>query len=65
MQTMTQIQKYYQAEYKSGQANMVMLELLYGPNPITDTELEALIAKRPHVYGKYAGYLGKRKDVLF
>jgi len=45
---------------KSAGADETMLNLLYGPNPITDDELRKLIAKRPHVYGKYAAYLGKR-----
>jgi hypothetical protein len=40
--------------------NETMLELLYGQNPITDAELRALIAKRPAVYGRFEGYLGKR-----
>jgi hypothetical protein len=39
---------------------LTMLDLLFGANPITDDELRALIAKRPHVYGRFAGYLGKR-----
>lgn len=41
-------------------ANEVMLTLLYGDNPITDKELRALIEKRPAVYGRFEGYLGKR-----
>jgi hypothetical protein len=40
--------------------DLIMLELLFGSNPITDNELQALIAKRPEVYGRYASYLGKR-----
>lgn len=56
----TQAQMYYDAERKSADANKAVLELLYGPNPITDDELRALIAKRPNVYGRFAGYLGKR-----
>lgn len=43
------------------EANDTMLELLFGPNPITDDELRALIKKRPEVYGRFAVYLGKRK----
>ncbi len=41
-------------------ANEAMMEALYGPNPITDDELRALIDKRPEKYGRFAGYLGKR-----
>ena len=37
-----------------------ILNLLFGPNPITDAELRALIAKRPATYARFAVYLGKR-----
>lgn len=56
----TQKQLYYQAERKSADGHLAMLDLLYGTNPITDAELQKLIDKRPLVYDKYAGYLGKR-----
>ena len=56
----SQAQMYYDAERKSAALNEVMLSALYGPNPITDDELRALIAKRPNVYSRFAGYLGKR-----
>ena len=39
----------------------LMLEMLYGPNPITDDELKKLIEKRPAVYSRFAGYIGTRK----
>lgn len=48
------------ADRKIAEANETMLELLFGENPIADDELRALIRKRPHVYGRFAGYLGKR-----
>jgi len=51
---------YYMAERKTSEANQAMLALLYGPNPITDEELAKLIEKRPHIYGRFAGYIGKR-----
>lgn len=57
---MNQAQMYYQAERKAAGLNEAMLEALYGVNPITDDELRALIAKRPHVYGRFAGFIGKR-----
>jgi hypothetical protein len=56
----TQAQMYYDAERKSASLNEAMLEALYGPNPITDEELAALIRKRPETYGRFAGYIGKR-----
>lgn len=56
----SQEEHFTRAHAKSAGADETMLNLLYGPNPITDDELRKLIAKRPHVYGKYAAYLGKR-----
>jgi hypothetical protein len=56
----TQKQLYYAAEQKAANRNAAMLDLLYGLNPITDKELRSLIEKRPNIYGKYSGYLGKR-----
>ena len=56
----SQEEHFTHAHAKSAGADETMLNLLYGPNPITDDELRKLIAKRPHVYGKYAAYLGKR-----
>jgi hypothetical protein len=56
----SQEEHFTHAHAKSAGADETMLNLLYGPNPITDDELRKLIAKRPHVYGKYASYLGKR-----
>jgi hypothetical protein len=40
--------------------HLTMLNLLFGPNPISDDELRRLITKRPAVYAKYAAYLEKR-----
>jgi hypothetical protein len=40
--------------------NTTMLDLLFGTNPISDDELRRLVEKRPNIYGKFAGYLGKR-----
>jgi hypothetical protein len=59
MQT-TQKDLYYAAERKAADLNKAMLDMLYGENPITDDELRKLIKKRPHIYGRFVGYLGKR-----
>lgn len=56
----SQEEHFSHAHAKSAGADETMLNLLYGPNAISDDELRKLIAKRPHVYGKYAAYLGKR-----
>jgi hypothetical protein len=57
---LTSAQHYQQARRKSAASHATMLDLLFGSNPISDDELRKLIAKRPEIYGKYAGYLGKR-----
>jgi hypothetical protein len=41
--------------------NETMLALLFGKNPISDAELRALIRKRPEVYGRFSGYVGKQR----
>jgi hypothetical protein len=56
----TTLDHYYKAVRDITEKDLTMLDLLYGSNPITDDELQRLIEKRPHVYGKYAGYIGKR-----
>lgn len=58
----TQHQLSSAVERSLANANETMLHLLYGPNPITDDELRALIAKRPHVYGRFSSYLGTREE---
>lgn len=54
------IQIFYENQRKIANLNEAMMEMLYGPNSITDNELKKLIEKRPHVYGRFAGYIGKR-----
>lgn len=61
MAKQSQRDMYYTAVRDATDGHLVMMELLYGSNPITDAELAKLIEKRPHVYGKYAGYIGKRE----
>jgi len=59
----TQMHAFARAHDNVAGVNEVMLDLLYGSNPITDDELRRLIEKRPHVYGRFSGYLGKRKGI--
>lgn len=56
----SQMAAFYRAHRQVCDQNEVMLDLLYGPNPLTDDELRRLIAKDPHRYGRFEGYLGKR-----
>ena len=56
----TQKQMYYEAVRKTGERDRLFLELLNHPtNPMTKADLEALIARRPEVYGRYTGFLAK------
>lgn len=57
----SQLRAFYDSHDNISGGNEVMLELLFGQNPITDDELKKLIEKRPEVYGRFAGYIGKRK----
>ena len=58
----SQRQHMWESHRKIADGNLAMLDLLFGVNPITDDELRALIAKRPATYGRFAGYLGTRKE---
>lgn len=56
----TQYQLYQQAERKGAALNEMFMELVNHPtNPMTRSDLEALIARRPHRYSRFAGWLAK------
>ena len=57
----SQMYQFHKAHEAISDQNDVMLELLYGANPITDDELSKLIERNPARYGRFAGYLGKRE----
>ncbi len=59
----SQMRSFYAAHDNIAGGNEAMLDLLFGSNPITDDELRKLIEKRPNVYGRFSGYLGKRENV--
>ncbi len=56
----SQARAFYEAHDNISGGNETMLALLFGPNPISDAELQKLIEKRPSVYSRFAGYIGKR-----
>lgn len=56
----TQKDMFYQAGRDLTDAHLTMLELLYGANPINDYELAKAIERRPAIYSRYTGYLGRR-----
>ena len=56
----TQTQMFYEAQRKAGELNELFMEMINDPvAPMTNDELKALIAKRPEVYGKFSGFVGK------
>lgn len=63
MKQPTQEQMYYAAEKRSADLNNAMMEAMTDPhNPLTNADLQALIDKRPEVYGRFSGFLGKLPD---
>lgn len=54
----TQVQMFYDAERKSASLNDMMLDLMRNQE-ITNAELAALIKRRPMVYERFAGFVGK------
>lgn len=61
MKPLSQAQHFWRAQARIARGDQTMLDLLYGPNTISDDELRELIAKRPEVYKRYKSYLGKRR----
>jgi len=57
---MSQLQMYFDGFKKIVAKQEVMLELLFGHNPITDDELRKSIARKPWLYAGFEGYLGTR-----
>jgi len=57
---LTQLQHFELARRKLAAGNEAFLEMVNHPtNPMTRADLERLIAKRPHVYARFAGWLEK------
>jgi len=59
----TQEQMFYEAGRKVADGNDAMMDLIRAGD-ITNGELQALIAKRPSVYGRFQGFVGKLRDSL-
>ena len=56
----TQNQMWREAERRSADLNDAFMEMVNHPtNPMTHEDLEVLLKKRPEVYGRFAGFLGK------
>jgi len=56
----SQLQIYREVERQIGAGNALFLELVDHPtNPITRADLEAMIARRPERWGRFAPWLEK------
>lgn len=59
----SQADMYYAAERRSADLNDAFMEMVKHPtNPMTKRDLAALIAKRPHVYARFAGFMTQLPD---
>lgn len=59
-QVKAQKQMFYDATQKLGARDEAFFDLmLCKENPLTNADLEALIKKRPGVYGRYSAFLGR------
>jgi hypothetical protein len=56
----SQYQLFWEAHNKTAELNNAFMDLVNDPvNPLTNEDLESLIKKRPHVYGRFSGLVGK------
>ena len=59
----TQLQMYREAEQKLFDANRAFMEMVNDPvNPMTNQDLERLIARFPARWERFSGFVGKLKD---
>jgi len=58
-----QVQMFYEEGRRIAEGNDAMMDLIRAGD-ITNGELQALIAKRPSVYGRFQGFVGKLRDSL-
>lgn len=57
----TQLQIFYEEERKIGEANELFMEMVRD-GTMTNQCLAAMIKRRPHKWGRFAGFTGKLKD---
>lgn len=58
--SMTQLQHFELSRRKIADLNSAFMEMVNcRDNPMTRRDLESLIAKRPHIYGRFSGFLNK------
>lgn len=57
---LTQMQVYEKTRRAIADGNAVFMEMVQHPtNPLTRADLEALIRRRPEVWGRFESWLGK------
>ncbi len=58
----TQMQMYREVEQKIFRENQAFMDMVNDPvNPLTNDDLERLIARWPERYGRFSSFLGKLK----
>ena len=63
MDALTQLQMWHEAEMKAFNLNQAFMEMISdSTNPLTNQDLERLIAKDPDRYGRFSGFIGKLRD---
>lgn len=55
----TQRQMFYMAARQSADINRQFLDMATGPNGITSAELALLIERRPALWKRFEGYMGR------
>lgn len=59
----TQLQMYREEELRLFAESRAFMELVNHPtNPMTNQDLERLIARWPEKYGRFSGFVGKLTD---
>lgn len=58
----TQQQMYAQTCRDITERHLIVMNMFHGPNPLTNSDLERLVARFPQRWEQYKGYIGKLKD---
>lgn len=59
----TQMQMFEESQQRLFSANQAFMDMVNHPtNPMTNQDLERLIAQWPERYGRFSGFLGILKD---
>ena len=47
----------YEAQHRTAQRDLTFLDIMAGPNPLTQDELKKLVMKDPERYGRYISWI--------